>query len=140
MTTPNFKPLDWPTYAERLQAAGIDWRVYQEYDNYGDNGLAYFANFRGHRRATSDIGKRGASWPPARPRRTRARSRGEHLVADFAADVAADRLPQVSWIVAPYILCEHPEAPPGYGETFVSRPACRRWPPIRRSGPRRSSS
>ena len=38
-----FKGYGWTTYAERLQKAGIDWRVYQEFDNYGDNSLAYFA-------------------------------------------------------------------------------------------------
>ena len=42
-----FKAYGWPTYAERLQAAGVSWRVYQEFDNYGDNALAYFADFRG---------------------------------------------------------------------------------------------
>ncbi len=115
---PRFKPFAWPTYAERLQAAGIDWRVYQEYDNYGDNGLAYFANFRGAG-AQSDIGRRARSWPKGSTKKNAATSRGEHLIADFAADVSANRLPQVSWIVAPYIMCEHPAAPPGYGEKFV---------------------
>jgi phospholipase C len=117
---PRFKPLTWTTYAERLQAAGIDWRVYQEYDNYGDNGLAYFANFRGDG-AKSDIGNRARSWPDTSNKANAATSRGEHLIAQFAADVAADRLPQVSWIVAPYIMCEHPAAPPGYGEAFTSQ-------------------
>src|SRR5262249_49446314 len=27
----------WTTYAERLQKAGVNWKVYQEYDNFGDN-------------------------------------------------------------------------------------------------------
>jgi phospholipase C len=117
---PRFKPLTWPTYAERLQKAGINWRVYQEFDNYGDNGLAYFANFRGAG-ATSDIAKRARSWPAGSNKANAAQSRGEHVIAGFASDVAADRLPQVSWIVAPYIMCEHPKAPPGYGEAFVSR-------------------
>jgi phospholipase C len=114
-----FSPLTWPTYAERLQEAGIEWRVYQEFDNYGDNALAYFANFRGAG-ANSDIGKRARSWPATSNKENAAQSRGEHVIAAFSADVAADRLPQVSWIVAPYIMCEHPAAPPGYGETFVS--------------------
>ena len=35
----------WTTYAERLEAAGRSWRVYQEWDNYGDNSLDYFATF-----------------------------------------------------------------------------------------------
>jgi phospholipase C len=114
-----FKPLTWPTYAERLQQAGIDWRVYQEYDNFGDNGLAYFANFRGAA-SDSEIGKRARNWPKGSNAKNAAQSRGEHLIAEFATDVANDRLPQVSWIVAPYIMCEHPSASPGYGETFVS--------------------
>src|SRR3546814_15796573 len=47
----NFMPGDgfrWKTYAERLQDAGIDWRIYQ----YGDAGLRahnmfkYFEQFR----------------------------------------------------------------------------------------------
>jgi phospholipase C len=115
----SFKPLAWPTYAERLQAAGIDWRVYQEYDNYGDNGLSYFANFRGAA-AASEIGKRARDWAKGSTAENAADSRGEYMIAEFAADVAADRLPQVSWIVAPYIMCEHPAASPGYGEAFVS--------------------
>ncbi|NOL41150.1 phospholipase C, phosphocholine-specific [Kribbella sandramycini] len=35
----------WTTYAERLEAAGRSWRVYQEWDNYGDNSLDYFKKF-----------------------------------------------------------------------------------------------
>jgi len=116
---PRFKPLTWTTYAERLQAAGIDWRVYQEYDNYGDNGLSYFANFRGSN-AQSDAGKRARRWAKGSTKENAATSRGEHLIAEFASDVSANRLPQVSWIVAPYIMCEHPAAPPGYGEALVS--------------------
>ncbi|GLZ79929.1 non-hemolytic phospholipase C [Actinorhabdospora filicis] len=34
----------WKSYAERLEAAGRSWRVYQEWDNYGDNSLDYFAS------------------------------------------------------------------------------------------------
>jgi len=116
---PRFKPLAWPTYAECLQQAGVDWRVYQEYDNYGDNGLAYFANFRGTA-ADSKTARRARSWAKGSTAKNAAESRGEHLIAEFAADVARDRLPQVSWIVAPYIMCEHPAASPGYGESFVS--------------------
>ena len=36
-----------PSLPGLADAHGVSWRVYQEYDNYGDNGLAYFANFRG---------------------------------------------------------------------------------------------
>jgi len=42
---PSHTGYTWPTYAERLQSAGRSWRVYQEWDNYGDNSLDYFASF-----------------------------------------------------------------------------------------------
>ena len=35
--------------------------------------------------------------------------------------LAAKRLPQVSWLVAPTKYSEHPEAPPAYGESFTAR-------------------
>ncbi|MDQ2987585.1 MAG: phospholipase C, phosphocholine-specific, partial [Pseudomonadota bacterium] len=39
-------PYTWTTYAERLSAKQVSWKVYQEYDNYGCNALAYFPQFR----------------------------------------------------------------------------------------------
>ncbi|MFD1050229.1 alkaline phosphatase family protein, partial [Kibdelosporangium lantanae] len=42
---PNHTGYTWTTYAERLQSAGVSWRVYQEWDNYGDNALEYFVPF-----------------------------------------------------------------------------------------------
>jgi phospholipase C len=59
----DYGTLSWTTYPERLSAAGISWRVYQnevgvasglteEEDrwvgNFGDNGLEYFAQYRPH--------------------------------------------------------------------------------------------
>ena len=115
-----FKGLTWPTYAERLQAAGVSWKVYQEYDNYGDNGLSYFANFRGIG-PDSVLYQRGRAWSPGSNTANAKTSEGEHLVAQFAADVAADRLPQVSWIVPSYKLSEHPQASPSEGEYLTAR-------------------
>ena len=115
-----FKGVAWTSYAERLQAAGVSWRVYQEWDNYGDNGLAYFRNFRGLS-PDSVLYQRGRAWAPGSTAANAKMSDGEHLVAQFAADVAADALPQVSWIVAPYSLCEHPEASPAKGEYLTAR-------------------
>jgi phospholipase C len=115
-----FKPLTWPTYAERLQAAGVTWRIYQEYDNFGDNGLAYFANFRG--KAPGDpLHDRARTWAPGANAANAKTSDGEHLVAQFAADVAADRLPQVSWIVPATHLSEHPAATPSAGAWLTAR-------------------
>ena len=118
--SPEFKGLTWPTYAERLQAAGVSWRVYQEHDNYGDNSLAYFANFRGIGPDT-ELYRRGRAWAPGSNEANAKTSSGEHLVAEFAADVAADRLPQVSWIVPSFKLCEHPSASPSDGAFVIAR-------------------
>ena len=117
---PAFKAYRWPTYAERLQAAGVSWRVYQEFDNYGDNALAYFARFRGLD-PSSPLYRRGRAWVEGSNAANAKTSNGEHLVTAFARDVAADRLPQVSWIVAPTKLCEHPSATPGAGEDLTAR-------------------
>jgi phospholipase C len=112
--------LAWPTYAERLQKAGVSWKLYQEYDNYGDNALAFFAGFRGVG-PDSELYQRGRAWSPGSNAANAKTADGEHLVAQFAADVNAGTLPQVSWIVAPYLLCEHPQASPSAGEHLTAR-------------------
>jgi phospholipase C len=117
---PRFAGLGWTTYAERLQAAGVSWKVYQEYDNYGDNALAFCRSFRGLDRASPLYG-RGRDWVAGSTPQNAKASRGEHLVSAFAQDVASGTLPQVSWLVAPYIMCEHPSASPGYGQSLTAR-------------------
>ncbi|MCX2561887.1 phospholipase C, phosphocholine-specific [Acetobacter farinalis] len=116
---PDFTPFNWTTYPEKLQDAGISWRVYQEYDNFGDNPLASFAAFRNldrnswaYRRARTIVPGSG----PADMHNTE----GRYLIAAFERDVAQGTLPQVSWIVPPTALSEHPNAPPGYGEYLIS--------------------
>ncbi len=39
----------------------------------------------------------------------------------FAADVKANRLPQVSWVVAPEAYSEHPNWPANYGAWYVAQ-------------------
>ena len=118
---PKFKGLTWTTYAERLQQAGISWRVYQEYDNFGDNTLSSFANFRGLD-PSSELYKRGRSIVAGSTRENAAASEGEHLVDAIRRDVMNDTLPQVSYIAAPYKLCEHPEASAlEYGQFLTAR-------------------
>ncbi len=117
---PAFPGFAWTSYAERLQAAGVSWKVYQEHDNYGDNALAYFKAFRGLDRG-SELHARARAWTAGSTPQNAKSSRGEHLVAAFSRDVEAGTLPQVSWIVAPYIMCEHPSASPSYGEALTAR-------------------
>lgn len=88
----------WRTYAERLQAAGVSWQVYQDTDdNYTDNPLAGFRQFRAalHGQPASD---------PA----LRARGMSTRTLEQLRADVTAGTLPQVSFIVATAEGCEHP--------------------------------
>ncbi|MEO8925794.1 MAG: phospholipase C, phosphocholine-specific [Caulobacteraceae bacterium] len=116
----SFKGYGWTTYAERLQQAGVSWKLYQEYDNYGDNALAYFSAFRGLDPA-SELHRRARTWAAGSTAENMATTHGEPLVAAFTRDVQAGALPRVSWIVAPTRLCEHPDSPPGYGESLTAR-------------------
>ena len=89
----------WTTYPERLQAAGVSWRVYQEEDNFDDNALAWFANFQ-------DAPVGSPLYENGMKRRAR---------QAFANDVANDALPAVSWIIAPAPLSEHAKSAPNKG-------------------------
>lgn len=115
-----FKAYTWTTYAQRLQKAGVSWQVYQEYDNFGDNSLQSFAAFRNLQHDTA-LYRHGRAWVAGSTAANARASRGQHLVAAFEKDVRGGVLPQVSWIVAPYIMSEHPEATPAYGESLSAR-------------------
>jgi len=97
-------PYTWPTYPQRLQAHRISWRVYQQTDNFDDNPLAWFKAYRDSHPG-SPLYDNGLARRPA---------------SAFADDVAAGKLPQVSWIVAPTAQSEHPGYSPGLGAQFCS--------------------
>jgi phospholipase C len=50
---------DWTTYPERLQSAGVSWRIYQDWDNFTDNAVEYFQTFKkiGHKMLAAVDGK-----------------------------------------------------------------------------------
>jgi phospholipase C len=111
----------WTTYAERLEAAGVSWKVYQEYDNFGDNLLSVFPPFRPCAK-DSALYRRGRSWVSEHKQGAdRTRSDGEQLVEAFRADIAGGTLPQVSWIVTGADLSEHPRAVPAKGEHVTAK-------------------
>lgn len=95
----------WKTYAERLEEAGISWKVYQEKDNYGCNVLECFKNFRDAVPGSS-LRKRGMSVGPA---------------DQFEIDARNDNLPAVSWIIPTSYESEHPDYMPAAGAAFVAR-------------------
>lgn len=93
-----FGTLSWTTMPEQLQQRGVSWKVYGSADgNYGDNVLAYFKQYQ----TNPVLAANGLA--PTFPQ-------------TFQADVAAETLPQVSWVLAPLSQSEHPPAPVTWGE------------------------
>lgn len=110
---------EWMTYPERLQQAGVIWKVYQSMpDNFTDNPLA---GFKQYRRANELSGQ------PVSHRDTVSPSYDEQIdahqplykgiantmpdggfLASLKEDIATGKLPEVSWIVAPAAYSEHP--------------------------------
>ncbi|MEV6583391.1 phosphocholine-specific phospholipase C [Streptomyces sp. NPDC051582] len=117
---------NWQSYAEALELAGIDWKVYQVYDpdgdrNYGDNALEYFAPFM-----SADPYEDGTGDPALWQRGVAGVPYGGGDVADAIVealrdDVVSNTLPKVSWIVTDYANSEHPSASPSVGATVAQR-------------------
>ncbi len=94
------RPYDWETYPERLEAAGISWRIYHDLDDYNCNLCKYFTQYRG--------------LPAGSPLREQAlRNRPFY---ELLADLRSGNIPQVSWIVPPSTATEHPDYLPAAGE------------------------
>jgi phospholipase C len=108
----------WTTYAERLEAAGVSWKVYnhpedpkdedaksEKSNGYPFNMLAHFEQFK--------------NAPADSPLRIKA------MTADsedqFATDALNDRLPTVSWLMPPRFASEHPDHMPAAGAAFVAK-------------------
>ena len=94
----------WTTYAERLEKAGVSWKVYQQDDNYGCNMLE---NFDAFRQAGYDS-----------PLRLKGLTHGPE--GQFEYDAINDRLPAVSWIIPTSTQSEHPDFMPAAGAAFVA--------------------
>jgi phospholipase C len=96
----------WTSYAERLEAAGVPWRIYQ----YGAPGarahnlFKHFARFR-DAPAGSSLATKGL--PDADE-------------GAFAHDVRHDRLPAVSWMMPSAEANEHPDHMPAAGAKFIA--------------------
>ncbi|MEE4495371.1 phosphocholine-specific phospholipase C [Streptomyces sp. BE230] len=120
----------WTTYPERLEQAGVSWKVYQDIGDgldaagswgwiddayrgtYGDNSLLYFNSYR--------------DAAPGDPLHDKARTgtdikNGGGLLDNLKADVRAGTLPKVSWIVSPEAYSEHPNWPANYGAWYISQ-------------------
>ncbi len=121
----------WTTYPQRLQQAGVSWKIYQDagdgldqagswgwtpadpyIGNYGDNSLLYFKQYQNAK--------------PGDPLYDRARTgttakNGQDFFEILRSDVRSNTLPPVSWIVAPEAYTEHPNWPANYGAWYVAQ-------------------
>lgn len=105
----------WATYPQLLRSHGVSWKLYQggtgvpgtPTDNYTDNSLDFFSDYQVNEGADPNglLVQNGVT---------------NHTLGDLRDDVLRGRLAQVSWIVAPYIYCEHPSASPAHGAYYVN--------------------
>lgn len=102
-------PYRWTTVVERLQAAGVDWRIYQDIaDNFTDNPLVGFKAFRDAHHGRGD--------PQLKDRAITTRG-----VDALKADVLAGHLPQLSYIIATAAGSEHPgPSSPAQGAAYTA--------------------
>ena len=100
--------LGWETMPERLLQAGVSWKVYN--DPIGLVALSPLPYFKNYDNPFSITGLEliAKALTPTYP-------------GDFQSDVASGKLPSVSWIIPPVAECEHPAAPPAFGEYFVQQ-------------------
>ncbi|GFG75501.1 phospholipase C [Mycobacterium botniense] len=103
---PNFK-YSWEIMPQALDQAQVSWKVYNSHDVGPINRVLYnglVSAFKQARDIRSSLWRNGIA--PRYP-------------SDFAADVAANRLPQVSWVIGPLLQCEHPALPVSLGGTGI---------------------
>ena len=114
---PSTKGYNWTTYPERLQRAGVTWKVYQNMpDNFTDNPLHGFRTFRKASEAIngSPDGSPFTPWTEAHDAAQPLYKGAGNTMPDggflktFRDDIQAGKLPQVTWIVAPADYSEHP--------------------------------
>ena len=100
--------LSWETMPEALLKAGVSWKVYNDPTGIlGLGVLSYFKNYTDPFSLTGlELIAKGLT--PSFP-------------GDFESDVKGGKLPSVSWIVPPLAECEHPAAPPEWGEYLVQQ-------------------
>jgi len=93
-------PFKWKTVPEYLQESGISWQVYQDKDNFGDDPLVHFKQYQDASKTKSELARRGTSYPGLKK---------------FYEDAKNGNLPEVSYVVAPQNLAEHPPFMPKDG-------------------------
>jgi phospholipase C len=103
------KRYTWETYAQRLETAGVSWRIYRPESSLEfPVALDVIMNF--------PIFADAPATSPFYENAAKLRS-----VDNLLSDIRTANLPQVTWIVPPYDVCEHPDMLPAAGENYVRR-------------------
>ncbi len=115
--------LTWSTFAERLETAGVKWRVYQNMpDNFGCNQLISFRQFRAanekapaNRQVSSSSSVVSPAYDPSIDDVNNPLFKGiantlpnNGLFDTLKQDVLNNTLPEVSWVVPTALYSEHP--------------------------------
>jgi phospholipase C len=126
------------TYPDQLQQAGVSWQVYTNdqvgdsgdfpdyfLGDYGDNPLWFYQQFNttnSRNGGTGPLATRGAvtPWKTDAGAPALSKTHAAYVLSSFINDVKNNKLPQVSWIVAPAGYCEHPSYTPDYGAHYVN--------------------
>lgn len=106
LTTPTLWPkftFSWEVMPQSLERTGVSWKVYNNHDLGPINGVILNGLVGAFKQALDPATNLWANGITPR------------YPLDFALDVAADRLPQVSWVVTPVLECEHPALPVSLG-------------------------
>ncbi|MFI3198242.1 MAG: phospholipase C, phosphocholine-specific [Methylococcaceae bacterium] len=124
---------DWKTYPERLEEAGVSWKVYQDIGtgldgtgywgwtgnayigNYGDNSLLYFHQYQN--------AAEGSPLAVGAKTGTNIAAGGTqlNLFDQLRDDVKNGKLPQVSWIASPEAYSEHSNWPANFGAWYITQ-------------------
>ncbi len=101
----NGRAYSWETYPERLERAGISWRIYHDLDDYDCNVCKYFTQYQ--------------KAPENSPLYQNAMR--DRPFYEFLWDLRQGNIPQVSWVVPPSHLSEHPDYLPAAGEDHTAQ-------------------
>jgi phospholipase C len=92
--------LEWPTIADLLELYGISWKCYNlglgTGVMEGFNSLAYFTQWQNDPHLN-------------------------HFEAEYYADLDNNTLPQVSFLITQFLICEHPPTDIRWGQSAVSK-------------------
>jgi len=105
------KAYSWETYPERLEAAGISWRVYHDFDDYECNILKFFTQYQKAPRTSALYHNALVNRP----------------FYQLLADLRSGDIPQVTWIVPPSNVSEHPDYLPAAGEDHTAQVLAALW-------------